>query len=585
MSETYRVVTRGIKEGFANAQAADMLAFVFKRTKEEIQPILDSKGVVVKKGIDLPTAMKYRAALEQCGCLCAIEPDAVTGPADADNQYGSAWSDANQFARQNQIELIKQNSEDGDQLPLPGQNGKSIQQQKNSSQSFTIVPESSSVTSASAGLALAGWQPRARSEADAGILVLATMNAANTDSGGAAKVPARGEKREDGDDRKIGQIASGQRLLILSIAGSYLFSNISKDLNFAWAIFFLLAVFVMTTTGWLRLAKGLRLAPLSRALLLLACYLPVVNLVVLVVMNRRANRRLRDAGYKVGLFGAGEAIPPSHDMRNILVGALALTLPVYGLQQEIEYEYHKHGLAAVQSGLDPAGTILKQAEQDYFMGKTTAARDALTNLAQAGNTTAMQRLGLLYMWGLGGNRDNFIDSDTAGISRDHKQGMYWLRKAAALGNTEAQVSLGAVYELGLGEERDYSTAADWYRQAAQNNDCVGQVSLAWLYGSGQGVPKDFTIAYMLLDLAQRRYEASQECFGEYRWLLKGTAGPYPFTTAAIQGDKDNLINKRLGHSGFDAAGDLRNLIVLMAPVDVARGKALAAAWKPGDPLQ
>ncbi|MHB8454605.1 MAG: tetratricopeptide repeat protein [Acidiferrobacterales bacterium] len=411
------------------------------------------------------------------------------------------------------------------------------------------------------------------------------MNSASKDSGGAGNAPARKKKGEDGDDREIGQIASGQRLLILSITGSYVFANISKDINFAWAIFFLLAVFAMTTTGWLRLAKGLRLSPSSRTFLLLACYLPVVNLVVLVVVNRRANRRLRDAGYKVGLFGAGAAIPPSRDMRNILVGALALTLPVYGLQQEIKYEYHKHALSTAQSGPDPAGARLKEAEQDYFNGKTTAAREALTSLAQAGNATAMQRLGILYMWGLGGNRDNFIDSDAASISRDHMQGMSWLRKAAALGNTEAQVSLGAVYELGLGEERDYSAAADWYRQAAQNNDCVGQVSLAWLYGSGQGVPKDFTIAYMLLDLAQRRYEASRKCFGEYTWLLKGTAGPYPFTTPAIQGDKNNLINKRLGHSGFDAAGDLRNLIVLMAPADVARGKALAAAWKPGDPLR
>ncbi|MHB8454604.1 MAG: hypothetical protein ACYDDO_07850 [Acidiferrobacterales bacterium] len=38
MSESCQIVTRGIKEGFASAQAADLFALVFKRTKEEVHP-------------------------------------------------------------------------------------------------------------------------------------------------------------------------------------------------------------------------------------------------------------------------------------------------------------------------------------------------------------------------------------------------------------------------------------------------------------------------------------------------------------------------------------------------------------------
>jgi hypothetical protein len=79
MQGTYRVVTRGLKEGFSNEHVADLLATLFKRTREEIQPMLDAKGVVVKKGLDLPAATRYRQALEQCGCLSSIEPEIAAG--------------------------------------------------------------------------------------------------------------------------------------------------------------------------------------------------------------------------------------------------------------------------------------------------------------------------------------------------------------------------------------------------------------------------------------------------------------------------------------------------------------------------
>jgi len=74
MTETFQIKTAGLKDGFSKDQVAYQLVVLFKRSLKDIQPMLDGKGVVIKKGIDLPTAIKYKSAIEQRGCMCAIEP-------------------------------------------------------------------------------------------------------------------------------------------------------------------------------------------------------------------------------------------------------------------------------------------------------------------------------------------------------------------------------------------------------------------------------------------------------------------------------------------------------------------------------
>lgn len=76
MSATYRVVIKGVKEGFTKEQVASQLAALFKVNEDQIRSQLDSSSFVVKKGIDLQSTEKYQGALEQRGCICAIEAEA-----------------------------------------------------------------------------------------------------------------------------------------------------------------------------------------------------------------------------------------------------------------------------------------------------------------------------------------------------------------------------------------------------------------------------------------------------------------------------------------------------------------------------
>jgi len=75
MTATYIVKTDGIKDGYEKEHVVYQLVILFKRSKGDIQRMLDTSGFVIKRGIDLPKAIKYKAVLEQRGCVCTIEPE------------------------------------------------------------------------------------------------------------------------------------------------------------------------------------------------------------------------------------------------------------------------------------------------------------------------------------------------------------------------------------------------------------------------------------------------------------------------------------------------------------------------------
>jgi len=64
-----------------------------------------------------------------------------------------------------------------------------------------------------------------------------------------------------------------------------------------------------------------------------------------------------------------------------------------------------------------------------------------------------------------------------------------LRPLAEAGNIEAQLNMGALYDLGGGVPKDRAQAAAWYRRAAEGGQAQGAVNLAVMYEGGSGVPQ------------------------------------------------------------------------------------------------
>ena len=97
------------------------------------------------------------------------------------------------------------------------------------------------------------------------------------------------------------------------------------------------------------------------------------------------------------------------------------------------------GLAAAQSG-------------DF----ATALRE-WTPLAEQGDATAQNNLGLMFATG-------------QGVPQDDAEAVKWYRLAAGQGDAKAQFNLGYMYANGYGVPQDYITAHMWFNLAAANGD-------------------------------------------------------------------------------------------------------------------
>ncbi len=79
----------------------------------------------------------------------------------------------------------------------------------------------------------------------------------------------------------------------------------------------------------------------------------------------------------------------------------------------------------------------------------------------------------------------------------------WYRKAAHLGDPEAQNGLGVMYSLGRGVEKSKEEAARWYHSAAKQGYSQAMFNLGAAYYNGEGVPSDLDLAYAWFLLSQR----------------------------------------------------------------------------------
>ena len=105
-------------------------------------------------------------------------------------------------------------------------------------------------------------------------------------------------------DSQIEDVRVGQKLIIYAIL-------LNVTVAIAAAYYPLLGVvqivtLIVTILGLLRLFRGLGTAIWARVILIILMFVPLVNLVVLLMLNSRATKALREAGYKVGLMGASK---------------------------------------------------------------------------------------------------------------------------------------------------------------------------------------------------------------------------------------------------------------------------------------
>jgi len=84
------------------------------------------------------------------------------------------------------------------------------------------------------------------------------------------------------------------------------------------------------------------------------------------------------------------------------------------------------------------------------------------------------------------------------------------RRAAEAGYAAAQMSLGALYQEGMGVPHDETQATAWFRKAAEQNHVLAEDALGTAYRDGRGVPRDDGQAIAWLKkAADQGYEPSR----------------------------------------------------------------------------
>jgi hypothetical protein len=112
-------------------------------------------------------------------------------------------------------------------------------------------------------------------------------------------------------DGLMGQVAFGQKRMIQAILlqlGGIVLGVLSAAVGGAPVVAIAnlivgIAALGLSISGLMKTSRGLQINPVIRGLLVVCLLLPLINLVTLVLLNSRATRSLRAAGYHVGFLG------------------------------------------------------------------------------------------------------------------------------------------------------------------------------------------------------------------------------------------------------------------------------------------
>jgi len=135
-----------------------------------------------------------------------------------------------------------------------------------------------------------------------------------------------------------------------------------------------------------------------------------------------------------------------------------------------------------------AGADLKSAKRAYEQKDYATALKEISPLAEQGNAEAQFILGKMYWRG-------------EGVLKDPDQGIKWFKASAAQGNADAEFFVGAYYLL---PHTDIAQGLKWLRLSAEQGNQDAQLLLGKTYMDGnQEVRRDPVLAEMWLRLAAK----------------------------------------------------------------------------------
>jgi len=134
------------------------------------------------------------------------------------------------------------------------------------------------------------------------------------------------------------------------------------------------------------------------------------------------------------------------------------------------------------------GQTFEDGKVAYEAKDYKKALEILQPLAEVGNSQAQVTLGIMYDYG-------------QGVSKDPVEAMKWYIKAAEQGIPVVQHDVGVKYFQGSGVKQDYLEAAKWWELSANAGLADSQFNLGLLYYRGLGLETDYQKAAELFQKA------------------------------------------------------------------------------------
>ncbi|HTR57267.1 MAG TPA: tetratricopeptide repeat protein [Casimicrobiaceae bacterium] len=155
--------------------------------------------------------------------------------------------------------------------------------------------------------------------------------------------------------------------------------------------------------------------------------------------------------------------------------------------------------------------------------------EALVAACEAGDTEAMNSLGVLYSMG-------------TQVPRDYPAALFLFQTAIDGGSSNAMGNLATMYLLGLGVPRDPANAFRWFERSAAHGNAQSAYSAAVMADEGVGTPRDPRLARTLYRRAAEagsivamvklsehsgRSTDKRELIDAYAWLLVAAQSVVP----------------------------------------------------------
>ena len=122
-------------------------------------------------------------------------------------------------------------------------------------------------------------------------------------------------------------------------------------------------------------------------------------------------------------------------------------------------------------------TELEDGFQAFTAGNYEQALRLWLPLAEKDNAGAQYNLGILYMKGLG-------------VEKNLKTAFIWYKRASTNGNTDAMFNLGTMYNKGKVVSRSPKDANKWWLKAAELGNAAAQFNIAVEYAYGKNLEKN-----------------------------------------------------------------------------------------------